>query len=85
MTADKAAAPAETVPPQTGLVILGGLAALGLVSLLWHPLVAARRRTMLRRQLPTSEPSAPRVPTAVSGVSAEVISRPRDMKVGWIA
>ena len=74
-TTDKAVAPAETVPPQTGLVILGGLAALGLVSLLWHPMRSRRRRShhAYGGQLPTSEPSAPRVPTAVSGVSAEVI------------
>ncbi|WP_028644211.1 fibronectin type III domain-containing protein [Nocardioides sp. URHA0020] len=69
------AGPAETVPPQTGLVILGGLAAAGVLSLLWHPLRSRRRRAQHAHgsPLPTTAPSAPRVPVAVSGVSTEVV------------
>ena len=72
---DKAVAPAESVPPQTGLVILGALAALGFLSLLWHPVRSRRRRSRHAydgQPLPSGQ-LAPLAPSAVSGVSAEVV------------
>lgn len=66
---DVATVPAASVPPNTGVAILGALAALGVLALAWHPLRARRRR---RSQHARGAQLAPTVP-AVAGRSAEVV------------
>jgi fibronectin type III domain protein len=73
-TIDKALDPTKSVPPRTGLVILGALAALGFAALAWHPVRSRRRRRhAYGAPQPTSAPSVPLTSSSVSGISTEVI------------
>jgi len=83
-TTDEAAAPAETVPPQLGVLILAALAAVGFLALAWHFVSARRRRTVRTRTTAvhaattTTVPAtpAPLVPS-LAGSSTEVIGSSR--------
>jgi hypothetical protein len=76
-TSDAAVVPAETVPPATGVLILGALAALGFAALAWH--VLTRRRSRGNRARTHAVPASP-APLAHAGLSAsttEVIGSSR--------
>lgn len=74
-TTDEATAPAETVPPQVGVLILGVLAAFGFAALGWH-LVSGRRRRAARTHAVVPTTPAPLV-RGLSGSSTEVIGSSR--------
>lgn len=75
-TTDQAAAPAETVPPQIGVLLLAALAAFGFLALGWHLTAGRRRRGARSRTSSLPAGPAPFAPS-LSGSSTEVIGSSR--------